>query len=154
MATKPLEASPTDLNEVVGDAVCLARPEAECTEVEILTELQPDMPLALVDRVLVLQSLRNVIQNAVQAAATARIDKRRVTVLTGTREAGEPIVRVSDNGQGISQHAMTKVFDRFFTTKPGGSGIGLHLAKEIADVLGRRIWAERNPDRGMTFRFT
>ena len=151
---KSVEASPTDLNEVARDAVSLVRPEAECTQVEILTELQPDVPLALVDRVLVIQSLRNVIQNAVQAAAAARMDNPRVTVSTGAREAGELIVRVSDNGEGIPQNAMMDVFDRLLSTKPGGHGIGLHLAKEIADVLGGKIWGERNPDRGMTFSLT
>lgn len=151
---KSVEASPTDLNEVALDAVSLVRPEAECSHVEILTELQPDVPLALADRVLAIQSLRNVIQNAVQAAAAGRIDKRRVTVSIGTREEGELVVRVSDNGQGISQDAVTEIFDLFFTTKPDGTGIGLHLAKEIADLLGGEIWVERNPDRGMTFSMT
>jgi len=61
---------------------------------------------------------------------------------------------VSDSGIGLSEEARQKLWEPFFTTKPGGFGLGLPICRRIMEAHGGRIWAEDNPDRGATFGFS
>ena len=63
-------------------------------------------------------------------------------------------VSVSDSGTGIPEHALSRVFDTFYTTKKQGTGLGLSIARTIVETYGGKIWAENKPGCGAVFRFT
>ncbi len=76
---------------------------------------------------------------------------REIVVRTGTAD-GEAWVEVADSGPGIAEEALPRVFEAFFSTKPGGTGLGLAVARSVVEGLGGRLEARNAP--GATFRFT
>ena len=70
-------------------------------------------------------------------------------------ERGDRVgVSIRDTGVGLNGEAAGKLFEPFVTDKPTGLGMGLSISRSIIQMHGGRIWAEPNPDRGTTFRFT
>ena len=68
--------------------------------------------------------------------------------------AGDQVlVTVQDTGVGIAAHHLDQLFSAFFTTKPGGMGMGLSISRSIIESHGGRLWATPNPTHGATFHF-
>ena len=63
-------------------------------------------------------------------------------------------VEVEDQGQGISEADMSRLFDRFFSTKDTGLGMGLAISRSLVENLGGELWAENIPAGGARFSFT
>lgn len=78
--------------------------------------------------------LINLVKNAFQANAENKVAK--VKIIAGLTENGRPEIRVVDNGPGIPEEIMDKIFIPFFTTKESGSGIGLSLSRQIMQMHG------------------
>ena len=68
--------------------------------------------------------------------------------------SGGVLVAVQDSGPGLSPKSFDRVFDAFYTTKPGGVGMGLSICRSIIEAHGGRLWASANDPRGATFQFT
>lgn len=96
------------------------------------------------DPELVEQVLINLLRNALQAV-TSR-DQAKVVLQTKVDGQGRPVIEVVDNGPGIVEEARDKIFIPFFTTKQGGSGIGLSLCRQIMRLHGGHISARSEPD--------
>jgi signal transduction histidine kinase len=71
-----------------------------------------------------------------------------------TRDGEGVRVSVQDVGTGVAPEAMARVFDAFYTTKPGGLGMGLSISRSIVEHHGGRLWAEANHGPGTTFHFS
>jgi len=81
-------------------------------------------------------------------------DRERVLAITSQRaDDGSPIVTVEDSGLGLDAANAERVFDAFFTTKPGGMGMGLSISNSIVEAHGGRLWASPNPPHGTAFHF-
>jgi signal transduction histidine kinase len=64
------------------------------------------------------------------------------------------LVAVQDSGPGLNPESFERLFDSFYTTKPGGMGMGLSICRSIVEAHGGRIWATPNPGPGITVQFT
>jgi C4-dicarboxylate-specific signal transduction histidine kinase len=139
-----------DMNDVCAAVLKLLEPQALKHQVE-RTLSRGSVPTTRADRVQLEQVAFNLIQNAIEAVAEAAI--RRVSVAV-TLEGGYVCVAVADTGPGIPPGEESQVFERFFTTKPEGMGMGLAISRSIVEAHGGRIRAERLPEGGSRFAFS
>jgi signal transduction histidine kinase len=84
------------------------------------------------------QALVNLMLNGVQAMAAVPADSRRLHVRS-RREAGEAVIEIADTGPGFPPEAVDRAFDAFFTTKPGGMGLGLAICQSAVAAHDGRI---------------
>jgi len=96
----------------------------------------------------------NLIINAVEAMSGLAEGSRELLISTGKDASGGVLVTVQDSGPGLSSEACERAFDAFYTTKPGGMGMGLSICRSIIEQHGGRIWASRKAGPGATIQFT
>lgn len=110
------------------------------------------LPPVTADKVELQQVVLNLLQNAVEATRAAG---GGAVTLRGGRSGGMVMVEVRDSGAGAPDAALTRMFEPFYTTKPGGLGLGLSICRTIVERHGGRIWAVPNgQDRpGLAVRF-
>ncbi len=150
---RPLERRALDLNGLVSDMLHLVHADAVRRGVTLRAELAPSLPAIAADRVSLQQVILNLIVNAMDATDENEQEERAVVVRT-RQVAGVVELAVSDTGPGISADHSAKLFDAFFTTKAEGVGLGLAIARSIAESHGGQIRAETHVGRGATFRLT
>ena len=93
----------------------------------------------------------NVVKNAIQALASGEKDHKSLTITAMPYPTGGAFISVADNGTGIEEEALKKIFIPFFTTKKNGSGIGLSLSKQIMRNHGGNISAKSQIGEGTEF---
>lgn len=138
--------------KVVEQALALVHESLERHHVTVEREFDPVEPLEL-DRHRVLQVLVNLLGNAIQALKAGRESGRliRVSIRRSAPDAGIEI-RVQDNGDGIDPQNLERVFAFGYSTRPGGSGVGLHSAANLArEMQGSLTGASDGVGRGATF---
>ena len=146
----PSEKRWLGLNGLVEKAIDLKDDDLKAGGIEVVRDLEPDLPKTMLDFNQVQQVLLNLIQNA-QYAMTRHRGHGRLTLRT--RHRGSVVeLRVEDDGPGIAREHLARIFDPFFTTKPvgEGTGLGLSISYGIVRDHGGRIWAESEPGRGTT----
>jgi signal transduction histidine kinase len=79
---------------------------------------------------------------------------RDVAIRTEQDGSGGVLVAVQDSGPGLKSGSLNRLFDPFYTTKPGGMGMGLSICRSIIEAHGGRIWATPNSPQGAVFQFT
>jgi signal transduction histidine kinase len=137
-----------NLNALVTRVLTLARPELEGRGVEVAARLQPDLPPVVAHPEAIQQVLANLVANAGDAMAGGG----RLSVTT--RADGDAVeVVVEDTGAGISERDLPHIFEAFYTTKPGVTGIGLGLFVSEGIIRGHRgrIDVESTPGQGSRF---
>jgi signal transduction histidine kinase len=143
-----------DLNGLVREAALLIKSEAQRQQIPVRLRLDPTLPAVRLDRIHVEQVLLNLLRNAIDAMRESPADDHELLVQTLVTVGDGIEVRVRDTGVGVPGGATDRIFDAFFTTKPGGLGMGLSISRSIIEAYGGRLWASGNPDRGMTFAFS
>lgn len=133
-------------NDTVERAIDSVQPLAEAADICIEFEAAPGLPVVLLDRFQLERAIRNLLLNAIEA--TLRCG--RVEVRTDRTKDGVA-VEVSDFGRGVPPEQMARVFVPFFTTKLTGTGLGLPVARKIAQNHGGDVAVRRNEGPGMTF---
>jgi signal transduction histidine kinase len=93
----------------------------------------------------------NLLTNAMEALDTVRGRSRRIGVRTALFEGNQVLIEISDNGGGIEQDEVARIFDDFFTTKASGTGLGLSLSRTIVEEHGGRLWASAGEEHGAVF---
>jgi two-component system, LuxR family, sensor kinase FixL len=154
----PAQTRAADINALVHDCVRLLQVNVRHQDVALRVELSENLPQVFVDPVQIQQVLVNLLNNAIEAMVHLPRDERKIAVCSHCDAGRNVEVSVCDRGRGASEeHAGTKLerlFEPFFTTKSEGMGMGLSISRSIIEAHGGRLWAERNLDRGLTFRFT
>ena len=143
-----------DLNETIEQVVVLLGTELRRNQVEVRTWLRPGLAPVLGDRIQLQQLLLNLLINATEAMSVVAERPRELVVSSGDHDVAQVVVSVRDNGAGLDPLLGDHIFNAFFSTKPGGLGMGLAICRSIVENHGGRLWAEANEGPGTTFRFT
>ncbi len=133
--------------EMLEESVAAINRRLDTSGVEMVVRCEPDLPEICVDVGQVHQVLDNLVRNAIEAMPNGG----RVTITASPGPGDTVIIEVSDTGTGIAAAHREKVFDTFFTTKPGGMGLGLALSKKIMHDHGAEMLVDSQPGQGTTF---
>ncbi|MEA3213806.1 MAG: hypothetical protein QOE70_6863 [Chthoniobacter sp.] len=140
-----LEARLENINALVQESISFLQPEIDDRNILVEQELRTGLPLVEVDRNQLKQAFYNVIKNAFQAMRSGGL------LRIGT-DGNDQWVSISfaDSGGGISPENMSKIFEPYFTTKAGGSGLGLLIVRRIVREHGGEIDLSSDLGKGLT----
>jgi signal transduction histidine kinase len=139
--------SAVDLVKLVGEVTALVGPEA--TEAGVKISFEPSVPMAIVDadQDLLKHAVLNIVMNGIEAME----DGGKLDIsISRTREEYE--LKIADNGPGIPPEVREKVFNLYFTTKEGGSGIGLAMTFRVVHLHDATIEFSSAMGKGTVFR--
>jgi PAS domain S-box-containing protein len=141
------------LNGIVDKTLEVRRYQLEVNNIDVIKDLEPDLPKTMLDFHQIQQVLVNLLNNAQQAIQAARPDRGELKVRTWHQDA-TVVLQVSDNGEGMDPETLERVFDPFFTTKDQGQGTGLGLSVSYGIIKehGGKIYAQGRKGEGSTFR--
>jgi len=149
----PLERAELNINVVMKEVLAITRGELDARQVSLQLQLNDDIPLVTGDKVQLQQVVLNLVMNAIDAMAA--VTGRRVLSIRSQRsEDGGALVTVQDCGSGIDPTNAQRIFQPFFTTKPGGIGMGLSISTSIVEAHGGRLWATPVRPSGAAFHFS
>ena len=148
------EKAPLDVNEVVREVVVLTRGELHDHRILLRLGLARHLPPVLGDRVELQQVLLNLVLNSVEALSPVTGRARELFIDSHTDGPDRVVVVVRDSGVGLTPGDASRIFDPFYTTKPGGLGIGLSISRTIIEAHGGRLLAVSNGSRGATLQLT
>ncbi len=127
-------------------------------EIERVARLQVVLdaaPMALIDAGVLGQIMLNLLLNAVQALEGSETPVERRTIAIQLSQEPQAVkISVSDNGPGIPEENVQRVFDPYFTTKSESMGVGLALVRDLCRQAGGRVAVQSAPGRGATFTVT
>jgi signal transduction histidine kinase len=137
---------PTDLNDEIRKLLEFYRPKAEQAKIEITPYLKSDLPSVLLDREQFRGALLNLILNAQQAMPGGG----QLVVATDSTPRGI-CLHLIDTGCGMDEQTLARIFEAFYSTKPGGSGLGLPTTGKIVEAHGGTITCQSEVGRGTRF---
>lgn len=149
-----LSPRPLQLGDLVTLEVRKLRALADEKAITLTADIAPELPLVNGDPNWLEQVVSNLVYNAIKYTPAGG----QVTVRARPVEC-EVWVEVHDTGVGIPADALDKLFGKYYRVpdeagvRPGGTGLGLHIARRIVEALGGRIWVESTPGAGSVFRF-
>jgi signal transduction histidine kinase len=138
------EFAPVDVNAVCRESAAAAQVSPGAT---VDVRLDPSLPLITADAERLRIALVNLIVNARDA-----VDAHSRVQLWTERTPGSVVIVVADRGAGIDRANLVRIFDPYFTTKRGGTGLGLPIAKNIVEGMGGSITVESEPEHGTVIR--
>ena len=113
---------------------------------------QKEPILVNADKVRICEVISNLLGNAIKF--TSKEGGRNITIKAEKKDS-QAVVSIKDTGSGIDPEIKPKLFSKYVTNSPGGTGIGLFISKSIVEAHGGRIWAENNADgKGAIFVFS
>jgi signal transduction histidine kinase len=134
------------LRDFMEEIAGLTRPQASAAGVEIVQEIKVEDSVITVDVDLLKQAVFNIVVNAIEAmkdGGTLRLE--------ASLKGDDAEIRIADSGPGIPADVKEKIYDLYFTTKKGGSGIGLAMTFRIVQLHDGTIDFESEPGHGTTF---
>ncbi|KAI3590906.1 Two-component system sensor histidine kinase/response regulator hybrid [Cupriavidus sp. U2] len=142
---------PFQIGDVIARALDLVRDEARTREVTVDGTADRALPRAVGDPMEIQLVLLNLLVNALDAVEAAHARGARKVSVGACAQDGVLKLTVRDNGCGVAEGDLDKIFRPFFSSKPKGMGLGLSFSRALMERNGGRLRAIRNSDRGMTF---
>jgi len=146
--------SACDVNALIASVTGMIESEAARRGARLRLALDPQVPPILADRIMIEQVLLNLAKNGLEAMQHTPARAREMTIRTALDESNQVSVEIDDCGSGLPAALANNLFVPFFTTKPEGMGMGLHICRSIVERHGGRLVAAPNPDGGTRMRFT
>lgn len=151
-----IDPRPGDLNSILGELIDFFLPQAEQHGVRLRADLCPGELVARFDAQVIKQALLNLMLNAVQAMNGSGEGRPRELIIKSARGADAErrpvaLVHVIDTGPGITPEVRQRLFTPYFTTKSGGTGLGLATARRIVEAHAGRIDLHTTPGQGSDF---
>jgi len=143
---RALRLEPSDLNAQINEALDFFRPKAAESKIELICYLDADLPSVVLDR----ESFRGVLLNLLLNAQQAMPDGGQLVIRTTSTPTGVA-VRLIDTGHGMDANTCSHIFEAFYSTKPGGSGLGLPTTRKLVEAHGGRISVQSEVGRGTQF---
>ena len=142
----PLQLSPGSLNEHISRVLDLFAPQAAAQGIAVARFLDPDLPSIMIDEQTLQAALVNLVKNAIEAM----VDGGQLTARTRLTRNGVALDLI-DTGCGMDPGTAMRMFEAFFSTKDGGSGLGLPMARKGIEAHGGRIDVQSELGRGTKF---
>ncbi len=141
------------IKELIDRVLILLKYDLAATDIKISLDVIPEDLRITLDENQVEQVFINLIKNAMQALQSEEsdIEKPAIKIKASSVPEGGTVISITDNGPGIDEEALEKIFIPFFTTKKGGSGIGLTLSKQIMRLHNGTITVKSKVNQGTTF---
>jgi PAS domain S-box-containing protein len=143
-----------EVNKTVLEVIGLTRNEIAKNGISARTQLAEFLPAIQGDRVQLQQVVLNLLINAVDAMSGMGEGVRELLISTAKTDPEGVLVAVRDSGPGLPPEGLDRLFEAFYTTKPGGLGMGLSICRSIIEAHQGRLWASANVPRGAVFQFT
>ena len=155
---KDLTLTPTDLRGVIEELMDFFGPMARVHNIEIKTYLPVDLPVVALDREMFKQALLNLMLNAREAMTGpdgklpgGPAGQAGELTIQAMAEAGGVALSLIDTGRGMSPDVVAKAFKPFYSTRKGGSGLGLPTVRKVVEAHGGRIEVQSEVGRGTKF---
>ncbi len=142
------------LAELIDETRAFADIEAQRHGTQIVVALPENLPRIFVDRIMIEQVLLNLMKNAIEAMAEMPIERRILRLEAHLNGERQMEITVRDQGHGLAEEDIERIFAPFYTTKPEGMGIGLAICRSIIEFHQGRLWVESRREGGTIFRFT
>ena len=139
-----------DLNQLIREIMVLVRPEFEARGITLREELSQFLPQVDLDEAQIRQAIMNILMNATQILKAGGT----VVIRSSVGEKGEVVATIQDDGPGIKPDDRARIFEVFFSTRGGGTGLGLPIAARIMEAHGGTIDVESEPGHGARFVLT
>lgn len=144
-----------DVNDLLNESVGLAEIEIASCGCRVKVIIEHELPEIEVDKIQIQQVILNLIRNAVDAVCDLKEEEKKLLVVQSSlNDKKEVEVSVTDNGKGVPDSDIEKLFNPFFTTKETGMGIGLSICRSIIEGHSGKIWYSSNPVGGAIFHFS
>ena len=151
LGNAPRRSEAVDLAATARDAILLIGRELRAGGISVHLDAEAGLPRVLADPVQIGQVLVNLMLNAAQAMASVA-GPRDLTVRI-LAAGGEVVTEVEDRGPGLDPARLPRLFEPFYSTRPGGMGMGLAICRSCVEAHGGRLWATGEPGAGAPFRF-
>jgi len=145
---------PVSLQELIDETRAFADIDAQRSGTQIVVHIPENLPRIVVDRIMIEQVLLNLIKNGIEAMGDVPFDRRQLTIQAHVVDERVLEIAVTDQGHGLAEEDLERVFAPFYTTKQDGMGIGLAICRSIIEFHQGRLWVESGRDGGTIFRFT
>ena len=142
-----VDKRPVNLNELLEELIDFFNPQAQLSRVQLRLRSAPQEVIVPADPRLLKQAVLNLMLNGVQAMG----EQGGELILSAGQENGEARIDVIDTGPGLSAEATQRIFQAYYSTKKGGTGLGLPMTRRIIEEHGGRLTVRSEPGKGSDF---
>jgi PAS domain S-box-containing protein len=152
---RKIHRSTVDINDLIYDAIGIFEADFKQHLVAMRFELTKNLPNVFIDQVQIEQVILNLIRNSIDALKDLpHFTQRHLSVETSLSDLNYIVVRVKDNGPGLTEIQQEKILTPFFTTKASGMGMGLSISRSLVEAHHGTLHFNSKEDKGTTFYFT